>query len=237
MDQHLPLYAQLKAALTAAISRGELAPGDRLPSQRELCRLYGMSHMTVRRAINDLLHDGTIYAIPSKGTFVAEKKQVAESGPLVSFTDDMARLGMHSSSVVLESRLIGASAILAQALGVAASTPLVYLRRLRLADGEPMAIQSSHLPHAICPGLLEHDLERGSLFAVLRTVYGLRLTGSSTTIEAAVADPLEAELLGLSMPAALLTTEQITFLDDGRAIELVRSAYRGDRYRLKFGES
>jgi GntR family transcriptional regulator len=232
LNQKLPLYAQLKEQIIAEIARGGLAPGDQIPSQRELCESYRMSHMTVRRAINELLHEGVLYAIPGKGLYVTEPKQDAE--PLLrGFTEDMSQRGMVASSQVLAGEIVGASTVLSSALGVPIGTALIYLRRLRLADGAPMAVQGSYLPQALCPGLLEHDLERGSLFELLRNVYSLRLADGTTTVEAALADAEHARLLGLHMPAPLLIVEQLTYLDSGQAIEFVRTAYRADRYRLR----
>ncbi|HJZ47512.1 MAG TPA: GntR family transcriptional regulator [Roseiflexaceae bacterium] len=228
----LPLYAQLKEEIIAAIARGELAAGDQIPSQRVLCERHGMSHMTVRRAISELLSEGVLYAIPGKGLYVTEPKQDAEP-LLIGFSEDMARRGMAASSQVLAAEIVGASTVLASALGVTVGTPLVHLRRLRLADGEPMAIQSSYLPHALCPGLLAHDLGGGSLFALLRSEYHLHLADGTTVVEAALADAEQARLLGLRLPAPVLIIEQLTYLDSGRAIEFVRSAYRADRYRLR----
>jgi GntR family transcriptional regulator, N-acetylglucosamine utilization regulator len=231
-NEKLPLYAQLKEQIIAAIARGDLAPGDQIPSQRVLCEDYRMSHMTVRRAISELLHEGVIYAIPGKGLYVTEPKQDAEP-PLRGFTEDMSQRGMVASSQVLAAEIVGASTVLSSALGVPIGTALVYLRRLRLADGAPMAVQGSYLPQALCPGLLEHDLGRGSLFDLLRNVYHLRLADGTTAVEAALADAEHARLLGLRVPAPLLVVEQLNYLDNGQAIEFVRSAYRADRYRLR----
>jgi len=231
-NEKLPLYAQLKEQIIAAIACADLAPGDQIPSQRLLCEKYRMSHMTVRRAINELLHEGVIYAIPGKGLYVTELKQDAE--PLLrGFTEDMTQRGMVASSTVLAAEVVGASTVLSSALGVPIGTALVYLRRLRLADGAPVAVQGSYLPQALCPGLLEHDLARGSLFDLLRNVYRLRLADGTTTVEAALADAEHAKLLGLRVPAPLLVVEQLNYLDSGQVIEFVRSAYRADRYRLR----
>jgi len=231
-NEKLPLYAQLKEQIIAAIACADLAPGDQIPSQRLLCKKYRMSHMTVRRAINELLHEGVIYAIPGKGLYVTELKQDAE--PLLrGFTEDMTQRGMVASSTVLAAEVVGASTVLSSALGVPIGTALVYLRRLRLADGAPVAVQGSYLPQALCPGLLEHDLARGSLFDLLRNVYRLRLADGTTTVEAALADAEHAKLLGLRVPAPLLVVEQLNYLDSGQVIEFVRSAYRADRYRLR----
>jgi GntR family transcriptional regulator len=232
MNAKLPLYAQLKEQIIAVIARGDLAPGDQIPSQRLLCERYGMSHMTVRRAISELLNEGVLYAIPGKGLYVTERKQDAEP-LLIGFSEDMARRGMAASSQVLAAEIVGASTVLASALRVSVGTPLVHLRRLRLADGEPMAIQSSYLPHALCPGLLAHDLGSGSLFAMLRNVYHLGMADGTTVVEAALADAEQSRLLGLRLPAPVLIIEQLTYLDSGQAIEFVRSAYRADRYRLR----
>lgn len=232
MNAALPMYAQLKETIISSIVRGELKPGNQLPSQRSLCERYDMSHMTVRRALAELTSEGVIYAIPGKGIYVSAHKEYAESEPLIGFTEDMARRGMVASSRILDAQVIGTSTVLAKVLGVPVGTSLVFLRRLRLANGEPIALQTSYLPHALCPGLLQHDLAQGSLFAILRQVYGLRLTHGATTVEAALADEEDVELFGVTLPAALLVTEQITYLDNGVAIEFVRTTYRGDRYRM-----
>src|SRR5690606_30941928 len=110
---------------------------------------------------------------------------------------------------------------------VVVGQPLVCLRRLRLADNEPMAIQTAYLPSLLCPGLLDLDLNNASLYAVLHSHYGLRIDDSESAAGADMTTEEEATLLGVTHPAALLVTEQITFLDTGAPIEFVRSLYRG----------
>lgn len=231
--QTLPLYVQLKEELINAIAQGEFAAGDQLPSQRALCDQYGMSHMTVRRAISELINDGVIYAIPGKGIYAAERKQDAEAGPLIGFTEDMARRGMVASSRVLAAEIVNASIVLARTLEVDVGAPLVYLRRLRLANHEPMAVQTSYLPHVLCPGLLDNDLSTNSLFSLLRDRYRLLLADSQVSVESALADEEYENLLGLKAPAALLITEQLTYLNSGQIAEFTRSVYRADRYRMR----
>ncbi len=226
-------YLQLKEYLTAEIVRGDYKPHERLPSQRELGEEYGLSHMTVRRAINELIREGVIYARQGKGLYVAEPKQQAELGPLYGFTEDMMLRGMKASSRTLHASIITASTMLAHTLQVVMGAPLIHLHRLRLADGEPMALQTLYLPHALCPGLVERDLEKGSLYEILRHEYGLHLASAESAAGADLADDEEAALLMLTTPAALLVTEQLTYLDTGQPIEFARSVYRGDRYRLQ----
>ncbi len=233
MTQVLPLYAQLKDAILQAIASGELAPGNQIPSQRDLCEKHHMSHMTVRRAINELISERVLYTIPGKGVFVAAEKVDAEASPLTSFTEDMARLGLTATSKLLTGEIVSASSILARGLGVEVGALLVHLERLRLAGGQPMALQTTYLPHQLCPDLLSHDLEHRSLYVILREAYDLRLARCTSVVEAALATKEQAGCLNLSTPSAVLITEQITFLEDDRAIEFVRTAYRGDLYRLK----
>jgi GntR family transcriptional regulator len=226
-----PLYAQLKQSLSEAIARGELPPGAQLPSHHTLTREHSVSYMTVRRAISELINDGTLYAVHGKGVYVATPKQPAESGLLVSFSEEMMRRGQRPSSRLLAQELVSADASEAITLGLAVGAPLIRLVRLRLANGEPIALQTSLLPHDRCPGLLAHDLGRESLFALLRQ-YGLRPMTASGAVGAALATAEEAALLGIELPAALLVTEQRTCLDDGTPIEWTRSVYRGDRFQL-----
>jgi GntR family transcriptional regulator len=228
-----PLYLQVKEEIIDLIQRGELKPNDQLPSQRELVSTYGASHMTVRRALDELIDEGLIYAIPGKGIYVREHKLQAESCPLMSFTEEMALRGMHASSTVLAARLVPASTVMARTLDVELGMPLAYLRRLRLADGLPMALQTNYLKSWLCPGLLERDLQDASLYNLLRQEYQLCLTSSKGTVEAALADDEHASLLGMELPAALLITEQVSFLENGQPIEYVRTAYRGDRYQYR----
>lgn len=229
-----PLYSQVIEYVTRAVESGQFAPGDRIASQRELCERFGISLMTARRAINELISEGIIYPIPGKGLFVADQKQPAEAGPLISFTEDMTRRGMKPTSRVLESVLINASPTLARILQVELDQELAFLRRLRLADDRPMAIQSNYIVHRFCPGILQHDFEVQGLFSALRGEYHLKLVDTSTTVESALASEEEAELLQVASPASLLVTEQITFMENGRPIEFVHTAYRGDRYHLRF---
>lgn len=225
-------YLRLKNDLLSEIHAGVYAPNDRLPSQRELGQRYGLSHMTVRRAINELVHEGVIYAKQGQGIYVADAKQTAEQGPLLSFTEDMRLRGMRASSRVLDKHIVNATTMLASTLQVVVGQPLYCLRRLRLADNEPMAIQTAYLPSRLCPGLLDLELDDASLYKILRDEYGLRMADSLSAAGAAMTTEEDARLLGIKHPAALLVTEQITYLDTGSPIEFVRSLYRGDRYQL-----
>lgn len=236
MKNNLPIYSQLKEQIIHQIAEGSLKPGDQIPSQYELCEQYQMSHMTVRRALHELLNEGILRSIPGKGTYVASPTRTADSGALVTFSDQMSNLGMKPTTRVLSQKLIPASTVLAQILGIKIGQPVVSLYRLRCADGHPLSLTQCYLPHELCPGLLEHDLAANSLFDTLRTVYQLKLAGASSAIQAALADEEQSKLLQVERPAALIVREQVTFLDTGRVIEFSRSFIIGDRYNIKFQE-
>jgi GntR family transcriptional regulator len=239
MSNHstLPLYAQLKAAIIDKIRNGALKPGARIASQRDLSEEFAMSHMTVRRALNELLNAGIIYTIPGKGMYVSSEKVEAESSPFVSFSDEMQRRGLQSSSKVIEATVVVTNMALAQIFKLEIGSQLYLLHRLRLADGEAIALQKAYLPYARFPELLKHDFSVESLYTVLRQDYGVAFTRSTYAIEAALAEEWEAKQLKLSLPSALLITEQITEEEDGTVIEHARSIYRADRYKMQSHES
>jgi GntR family transcriptional regulator len=226
------MFEQVKAILDAAIAGGELAPHQRIPSERELSVALGASRMTIRQALVEMMAEGSLYTRSGKGTFVAERKIEQPLQRLTSFTEDIASRGLHPSSRLIGAKLLPAPIELAHALGIRAGAELVRLRRLRLADGQPLAIETSHLPHARCPGLLDHDLEHGSLYAILAESYGLELAGARQTIEAAAPSPEERDLLQMPAGVPVLRIHRFTTARDGTTCEFVQSAYRGDRYQL-----
>ena len=230
--QIFPLYAQLKERIIDLIAERVYVPGDQLPSQRELIDEFGASHMTVRRAINELIQEGVIHAIPGKGIFVSQPKQQAEPIPLRGFTEEMGRRGMKASSQMLAAEVVSASTMLARVFETDVGAPLIYLRRLRLANNEPIAIQAAYLRAEFCPALLDYDLEQRSLYDVLQKEFGLTFGRANYSFEAVLADEEQTALLNAIMPLALLVSEQLTFLENDIPIEFVRSAYRGDRYRI-----
>ncbi len=232
-DRATPLYIQLKQVLRTRIENGHWAPHDRLPSERELAEQYSISRMTVRQALLEMTQEGLIYARVGKGTFVSEPKIDQQLLELTSFSEDMRRRGLHPFGQVLEARLGPASPKVAQALQILPDTEVIILTRIRLANGEPLALETAYLPHHLCPNILQHDFAVESLYDVLRNSYGYQLVQARQTIEATLAGQRELELLELAPPAPMLAMERVTFTDQGFPIEYVRSAYRGDRYKFR----
>lgn len=228
-----PLYIQVKEALLEEISSGRYHPHDRLPSERELSQEFDVSRMTVRQALLDLARDGAIYARVGKGTFVATPKIDQQLRTLTSFSQDVRSRGGKPTSQVLEARATAASSEVAAALRLDTGAPVLMLSRLRLADGMPLAIETTNLPLTLCPDLLQHDFAVESLYQVLRSDYDIEPAQAEQVIEAALASPREAELLELTPPAAVLRMQRLTRDSAGLPIEYVHSTYRSDRYKFR----
>lgn len=232
----LPTYTRIINAITSSIDKGIYASGDRLPSQRELCKEFNTSLMTIRRVLDELNREGLIRSIPGKGIFVRQVAKPNEYGSLVGFDTQMARLGLKPYSKTLEARIIPATTFLAQMLNIQPDSPVVYVYRLRYADGIPMSLYKVYLPHDLCPGILEKGLSEGSLFSLLRDEYHMHLVGSRNTASAVLPDLDAKRYFEISEPAALLLREQITYLDTGEIIEYSRNLTPGDGFCVQYDE-
>jgi GntR family transcriptional regulator len=229
----IPLHIQLADLIREQVHRKELAPNDRLPSERELCEKYTISRITVRKALNTLTQEGLVRSYAGKGSFIAQPPLSEELRPLSSFTQDLERRGLRASSRLLETAILQADEGIAARLMIPHGSEVVRLSRLRLADGQPIAIQLTYLPHYLCPGLLNTDFSDRSLYWILREHYHLRLAHSDTVIRAALAQANEAALLQIKRPAAVLISEQTTYLDNHAIIEITRSVFHAERYSLQ----
>lgn len=230
-DSSKPLYEQIKSHLLQQIEDGKYPPHSKIPSERSLSRKFGVSRMTVKHAIQELVFNERLYTRIGKGTFVSEPPITQQLSTLTSFSEDMQNLGKSTSSRVLDATEQPATSALAQSLHVAVGAPLIRLKRLRLADGQPIAIETSHLNHDYCLGLLDaHDFSQTSLYSALRDDHGLQLSYAEQRIKARLANPEEAALLAIEPSFPLLHITRTTFLTDDTPVEYVESAYRGDRY-------
>jgi GntR family transcriptional regulator len=228
-----PLYQQLKDRLVRRIADGTWRPGDQIPTEAELCRLFGVSRMTVKQAVAELVREGVLYRRQGKGTFVAGPR-IQQRLALTSFTEDMRRRGFEPSSRVLALGVVPASRQLAEILRVPVESPVWRLERLRLADGQAVALQTAHLPASLCPVVDAQAVAEGSLYRYLEERYDLRPARAVETYTAVVArEPRCRQLLGVDAGAPLLHVERVTFLRDGRPMESVQSFLRGDRYSLR----
>jgi len=208
-----------------------LTAGDAIPSERQLGSDLGVSRLTVRAALDDLVREGYLIRRRGAGTFVNEPK-VAKGLTISSFSDDMRERGMKPGSRTVELRVVPAGARLGRILHVSPSEPVVAVKRLRLADGEPMASELLHVRQSLVPGLTGEDLERNSFYDLLSSRYGIEIVGGSQTVEPTVTNEEESGALGVPLHSPALLFERVTRSATGDVVEFTSSTYRGDRYRL-----
>lgn len=228
----IPLYHQLRTILQQGIEVGHWKPEEQLPAEHDLARQFGVSKITVRQALRELATLGYVRREQGRGTFVSRNKLQQGPRELTSFTEEMRRHGVPSSSRVLDQSVIHASGDLAAILKIEEGEKVFRLKRLRLAEGEPMGIQCAHIPLALAPGLIHEDFANASLYEVLQTRYG-RSPASARETHFAVLIPAEdAALLGVDAGSPGLAAERISLLASRRPLEFVSSIMRGDRYRI-----
>lgn len=227
-----PLYRQLKDRLLRELEVGERQPHSQLPSEREWVKRLGISRITVRQALMELVQQGYLYTVPGKGFFVGEKKKAHELNAFLSFTAASEGRGETPSSKILEARIVRATVAMAHDLEISPGAEVVRLKRLRLTSDVPVMVQESLLPHVRCPGLLDRDLTTLSLFAALQDDYHLTLVRAETTISARLADRAEKKALGLEDPGVVLVVDQLSFASDGLPVERTTSITHPDRHPL-----
>jgi GntR family transcriptional regulator len=208
-----------------------LEVGDAIPSERMLGVDLGVSRLTVRAALDELVREGHLTRRRGAGTFVAEPK-VAKGMTITSFSDDMRQRGMTPGSRTLEFRTVPAGARLGRILHVSPSEPVLSVKRLRFADGEPMAVELLHVPEAFFPGLTARDLEASSFYDLLEHRYAIEIVGGTQTVEPTVTNEEESAALDVPLHSPALLFERVTHSSSGEIVEFTSSIYRGDRYRL-----
>jgi GntR family transcriptional regulator len=225
----LPHYRQIELALRARLAT--MAPGERLPSDEELCREFGVSRMTARNAMQRLADDGLVRRIPGRGTFTIAPPAHRHADRLMAFTHEMRRVGRVPSSHMLERSIRGATPAEAADLAVDVGEPVVVLRRLRLADDEPVALETAVLSRQTADAVLSADLENGSLHEAL-AAGGITLRRGTATITAEPASAEEVRLFGVVAGSPLLVERRVISDAQGRPVEATESRYPGDRYAL-----
>jgi GntR family transcriptional regulator len=230
--QREPKYWGLKRHLLDLLS--SMPPGSPIPTERSLAAEFDVSRTTVRQALAELTVEGRLLRVQGKGTFAAEPK-VAQRLQLSSYTEDMRAQGREPSSKLLEISEDPADVELARLLAIRAGAKVLRMHRLRLADNEPMAIETTHLPLSRFRGLRRYVSSGGSLYQVLRERFGVEMGHAEETIETALASPEEAELLGADVGLPMLLLSRHSFDSTGNPVEWVRSVYRGDRYKFVAG--
>lgn len=224
-QRRLPKYEALASVLEERVRT--LQPHDTLPTERELMGEFGVSRMTVRQALARLIAQGLVYNVQGSGTYVAHPDVVSKTLRLTSFSEDMRQRGLTPASRVLFTDIGPASVETAGRLGVEPGTDLVMIRRLRLANGTPMALESVEMV-AEAADWAGVDLT-GSVYEQLEE-RGVRILRAAQNIDAVNLDAQQAQLLDQAVGTAALRVRRVSVSERGQRVEYAETIYRSDRY-------
>jgi len=227
----VPLYYQIQQALLDRIASGQLSEGDPLESEEELSRRYKVSRMTARQALQGLKARGYAVSERGRGTFVMKPKLSKSILTLEGFTDEIRKKGIRPSSRLLQQQVLHPDLVLAERLKMSTDDEVLHLRRLRLADEDPLAIEESNIPLKRFPGIETVDFSTCSLYQTMHDRYHVEFGWADEMIEALLALADEAKLLTIPKAASLLCISRTLMAADGTPLEFAVSRYRGDRYR------
>ncbi len=227
----LPLYAQIEAHVLQLIHSQQLQPGQMLPSEHELARGYGVSRLTIRQALGRLVDQGVLTRQRGKGTFVIPPRVAQSLTHLGGFSEDMAARCTAASSKILCLEQAKATKTVAERLGLSPGDAVISIKRLRMADGTPMAVEHAYLAFPGCDRLLKEDLT-GSLYELLRARFGIVASYAEQLVDAAIAGRDARSALGITAGSPVFEIRRLTFTQDNRPFEYVESTYRGDKFTL-----
>ncbi|MEJ9231611.1 phosphonate metabolism transcriptional regulator PhnF [Peribacillus butanolivorans] len=227
----LPIYFQIEEQIKRQIESGEFQAHNALPSEREYAEQFEISRMTVRQAISNLVNDGYLYRQKGRGTFVADKKLEQQLNGLTSFTEDMKARGLNPSSKLLSFEIIPANKKIANELHISTYAPVYEIKRIRLADDVPMALETMYMSANLIKGLTEEIINL-SLYQYIENYAKLKIDYATQTLESAIASDTEITHLAIPKHSPILFIQRNTFLQDGTPLEYVKSAYRADRYKF-----
>ena len=235
-DEMTPLYVQLMSEIEKDINSGIYKPGDRIMTESELAKTYGVSLITVRKAMGSLMEKGLVVRKQGKGTFVTKPKFSRNMKKLQSFSEMCVQMGVTPGARMLENRLVKADVKTARCLGVDPGSDVIYISRLRFADQEPVQIEKNFFPLKYA-FLLGAKFDDNSLFDFLREKAGVRVASSEKVIELCRATADEADLLGIKKGDYLLFVRSTAFDDHGDPLYAGTQIINGDRFSLYVYES
>lgn len=225
-----PLYLQIKNMLAQRILDGDYAPHERLPSESELMKVFGVSRITVRQALRDLHADGLVFSVQGKGTFVAKPKAIQDVQRLQGFGESMVPQGYEASTRVLSLQENRPSQEVANALGIKQSDTVVEIKRVRFRNREPISIDHSFYPIEIGRRLAGRDLTQ-DIFPLLENEFNIVLDHADLRIEATLADDEQAGSLNCDVGAPVLLIRRLVLDQQGNRVAFEFLSHRGDAFQ------
>jgi GntR family transcriptional regulator len=229
------LYVQIQRDLRKKIETGQWSIGAKIPPEPELQKTYNASRGTVRRAVDELARQGYVVKKPGKGTFVRSTSPILQKSELASFTQQLTARGLTPTTRLLSAgrmRVAEAEGRVREGFGLTSEAEVIHIRRLRLGDGVPLAIQSVYLLPALCPGILEEDLSH--LFRLYETRYRVQVNVADEMIRVGRAAEDEAALLEIAPGDPVVIRDRISLTQDGEPFEVLHSVDRSDRFQYRY---
>jgi len=229
-DASTPIYRQIAEAIGSLLASGVLPPGYVLPPERVLCAQFRISRMTLRQAISLLDREGLVNSRRGVGTVVTHSRLAKQQQEALSFSEEIRARGGRPESRLISLDLAIPSPSVRDFFELHEQQKVYEVERVRLKDGEPLALEFARLPERLCPGLERFDLARSSLYEILERSYGIRIVTCDEEISAEIPNSQQRKLLSLPARTAVLVISRKAYMEDGRPLELTRSFFRGDRY-------
>lgn len=233
-DSPVPIYYQIKEILLEMIENEELKQGDTIPTERELCEIQGVSRMTVNKAILELVNLGVLYREQGKGTFVAKSKENHQLKYLKSFTEEMSERGVNSTVKILSFEIKEATKQVKNLLSLTdKDNKVIEIKRLRISENEPVAIETAFIPHSLCPDMTRKMIDGKSLYNVFRDIYKYYPSKAKQSIEPILLNDYEKKLLNEPSTSLALLFKRNTYTKEGIHIEYTNAIYRSDKYKYE----
>lgn len=230
-DSPLSLYYQLKQIIINKIENRDLKENEKLPTEKELCDQYNISRATVRQALRELEIEDYIYKIQGKGTFVSPKRYQQDLLKFYSFTDEMKKLGKTPTSKVLEFDITTPNKKIAKTLSITTNEKVYRFTRLRLADNEPMMLETSYIPYELFKGITKEDLENRPLYTILIEEFNTSFSKAEEMFRPTLMEDDEADKLHYIEGGPAILLERITYNNNEKIIEYTKSVARGDKFK------
>jgi GntR family transcriptional regulator len=232
-DDKSPLYHKIQNHILGRIESGEFEVGDMLPPEPELAEYYGVSRITVKRALLELSNEGIIVRKQGKGTFVAAPKLEEDISKVVALAQPVLMHPGRSWHKVLSVKTEKADSEVAKALDIEAGTPVVRIERLKIVDEQPYIYELSYVSEDLCPDLERKflDWKTKLIYEILQSEYSLQLSRTKMTIEPTILNLLEARLLDSHEGAPAMLWRRVTFTNEGKPAEFYKAVVRGDRFK------
>ena len=232
-NSSVPLYVQVQNRLMKGIESGEYVPGAQVPSELEIASEYGISRMTARKALENLVNKGILYRRKGKGTYVADSMVSYGLSTMLSFSRTLRARGYDVVTHVLAVDVIPASLEVINRLQLAVDSKVIVIRRLRMIEGIPAAIHTAFLEHALFAPILERDLSKQSLLDAVQSISGMQVAYTKDIVQADLLAPEEARLLEVEAGRPALRVEGVAYTAETHPTRYSRAIYRGDMFKFE----